>query len=111
MNLLREKGLYDDCAPLKSRSATEEELKLCHAPAYIDSLTKLNSKSNEELIQLSQNRDSVYYHKETLKFAKLATGCLLSVLDGVCSIKVDQISYRFSLLSTVTISSNLSFYR
>ena len=42
----------------------------------------------EELIQLSQNKNSVYYHWETYECACLATGCLLQVVDDVCNKKV-----------------------
>ena len=41
----------------------------------------------EELLADSVNPHSVYYHWETFECASLATGCLLNVLDDVCTNK------------------------
>ncbi len=45
----------------------------------------------DELIHDSTyNKNSVYYHWETYESACLATGCLLNIVDNVCTNKVKQ---------------------
>lgn len=82
---LKEDGLYELCTELNSRRATKEELQLCHPRDYIDRIEAIKEKTREELCKESTNMDSVYYHWETYECASLAVGCLLSVLDDVCS--------------------------
>ena len=90
MGKLKEDNLYELCTELDSRKATVDELKLCHTDDYIKEVQAFKSKNMEELIQLSQNKNSVYYHWETYECACLATGCLLQVVDDVCNKKVDK---------------------
>jgi histone deacetylase 6 len=75
------------CEELPSRKATDAELMLCHTQKYIEELKEYKSKSMEELIECSKNVHSVYYHWDTFECATLATGCLLNVLDNVCTNK------------------------
>jgi len=86
--MLKERNLYDRCVELKSRSATDDEPELCHKTADIKKLKKLRMKSTQELIEMSRNPHSVYYHSQTFDRATLATGCVLSVVEGVSSKKV-----------------------
>ena len=88
LDTLKEKGLYDRCGKIDSRHAKDSELEMCHDKEYINSLKSLKSKTLDELIELSKNPDSVYYHFDTFECATLATGCVLSVIDNVCSNKV-----------------------
>lgn len=46
---------------------------MCHDKEYINRLKLLKSKTLEELIELSKNPDSVYYHFDTFECATLAT--------------------------------------
>jgi len=62
-------------------------LELTHDLGYVNSLKTLKSKTREELIQLSKNPDSVYFHFDTFECAKLAAGSVLSVVDAVCTNK------------------------
>lgn len=84
---LKEHGLYEQCEELPSRRATDDELKLCHTDNYIAELKTYKSKSMDELIECSQNVHSVYYHWDTFECATLAAGCLLNVMDNVCTKK------------------------
>ena len=86
--MLKERNLYERCVELPSREVRDEELYLCHDRDYIEGLKTLEKKSQEELIAMSKNPDSVYYHSDTFSCASLATGCLLTVVDAVCSQKV-----------------------
>ncbi len=79
--------MYEQCAEIESRHATEGEIELCHTRSYIEKLKTLKEKSEEELKNMSKNMDSVYYHSETYECALLATGCILNVVDQVCSKK------------------------
>lgn len=65
-----------------------EELETCHELDYIAQIKELEAKSNEELIEMSHNRDSVYYNQATYASASLAAGCVLNVVDQVCTKKV-----------------------
>lgn len=91
LNMLKEKKLYQRCGQIPSRHATDEELFLCHEQNYIERLKTLKDKSNSELMELSRNRDSVYYNSDTYECASLATGCVLKVVDEVCSQNVNLI--------------------
>lgn len=75
------------CGKVKSRHATDDELTLCHPQAYINELRQLKHKSISELEEMSRNMNSVYFNSKTFECATLATGSLLSVVDGVCSKK------------------------
>ena len=72
--MLKERKLYNQCAELESRSATENELELCHPESYINELKTLKTKTTQELVELSKNVNSVYYNHDTLESATLATG-------------------------------------
>jgi acetoin utilization deacetylase AcuC-like enzyme len=85
---LKDKGLYDRCIKLEPRFANENELLLCHDKKYIEEIRCLKNTSSDELIQLSKNTMSVYYHWDTFICASIAAGCLLQVIDAVCSKKV-----------------------
>lgn len=87
---LKEKKLYDRCQELKSRFATENEIKLCHENSYIDNIKSVRDKTDDELKELSKNPNSVYYHSSTFDCALLATGSLLQVVDQVCTNKVNK---------------------
>lgn len=91
VNALKEKNLYSRCGIIQSSLANENEIELCHSKQYIDSLKTLKEKTTEELIELSCNRESVYYHSDTFECAKMSTGCLLNVVDQVCSNKVELV--------------------
>ncbi len=75
------------CGKVESRYAKDEELNLCHPIEYINDLRSLKSKTINELEELSNNKNSVYYNKKTFECATLSTGCLLSVVDAVCTKK------------------------
>ena len=85
--MLKERNLYERCVEVASREVRDEELLLCHKKEYIEELKTLENKSQDELIAMSKNPDSVYFHADTFSCAQLAAGCLLSVVDAVCSHK------------------------
>lgn len=84
---LKEKRLYERCGNVEARLALDEELELTHDLNYVNSLKVLKSKTREELIALSKNPDSVYFHFDTFECAKLAAGSVLSIVDAVCNNK------------------------
>lgn len=88
MDAIKSNNLYEKCLKLKSRTAKIDELKLCHTQAYIDSIKQLKDLTQEELVEKSTNKDSVYYHWDTFECASTAVGCLLNVVDSVCNKKV-----------------------
>lgn len=89
MAALKEKNLFQECTSIESRQAREEEIELCHTKSYIEEVRGLKNKSGEELMDMSiHNRNSVYFNVDTYDCALWATGCLLNVVDQVCSKKV-----------------------
>ena len=104
IKMLKERNLYERCVELPSREVREEELLLCHDKDYIESLKTLEKKTQDELIAMSKNPDSVYYHSDTFSCASLATGCLLTVVDAVCSHKVTRL-YRVKKLNMSSLNT------
>nr|QDF21420.1 histone deacetylase 6 isoform X2 [Brachionus koreanus] len=85
LETLKEKKLYYRCKELKSRYATDQEINLCHSLNYIEKIKSVKFKSETELKDLSINNYSVFFNSSTFDCAMLATGCLLQVVDEVCS--------------------------
>ncbi len=74
----RESGLTDRTVPIPLRSADDEDLALCHHPAYIELVRREISAGRSDL---STGDTSVC--PETLEVAVAAAGSLLSAVDQV----------------------------
>jgi acetoin utilization deacetylase AcuC-like enzyme len=77
-------SFYDRCSKIESRYANEAELELSHDLEYINQLKGTKKRKFSELKKMKNNNDI-----ETYDCARLATGCLLSVLDNVCQNQVN----------------------
>lgn len=89
--------MYQRCEALNSRFAIDQEIELCHSKEYIQSIRSLKEKNDDELKELSRNPNSVYFNSATFECASMATGCLLEVVDQVCSEKVFNFCFIFSI--------------
>ena len=90
MDTLIERNLYDRCICLGSRYVKDEEIEYCHDRDYIATLKQLKAKSHDELVKMTKNPDSVYFHNDTFESASIASGCLLNIVDAVCTNKVKK---------------------
>ncbi|XP_055390251.1 histone deacetylase 6 isoform X2 [Condylostylus longicornis] len=77
-----EYGLLKRMQKLKSRYATTDELSLAHTKTYINSI-KTAVEKDEDLKNLGNSYNSVYFHTKTFECAKLAAGSVLQVVDNV----------------------------
>lgn len=67
---------------LKSRTATTSELELMHKNSHI---TKMKTVSNKDadLMKMSEDYTSIYFHESSYKCAALACGSSLQIVDAV----------------------------
>ena len=104
--------MYDRCGKIDSRFAQDAELELCYDKLYIDKLRKTKSQTEAQLKRLSNNNKSVYFNADTFDCARLATGCLLSVIDNVCLNKVrNSMTLWFDLYQTLFLFLFISLLR
>lgn len=80
---LLQSGLWERCVPVEARPATEEEILLVHSPGYVELVKSTEQMSEEELRGLSGTFDSVFLHPGSYQGARLASGCLLRLLEKV----------------------------
>ncbi|XP_064478876.1 histone deacetylase 6-like [Ornithodoros turicata] len=83
--LLLKRGLAKKCLLLEPRSATIEDLLLVHSKSYVEKMRNSQDLKRPELIKLQYTFNSVYLSSDTFRSALLAAGCLLQVVDSVCS--------------------------
>lgn len=69
---------------LKPRKAEFHELGLFHTPDYIDKIEKSSKLTKSELRDLCRLHE-IYFHHETFISASFAVGCLLNIVDAVCT--------------------------
>lgn len=81
---MRTLKLLDRCTILQSRKITLFELGLFHTKDHIKNIEQTSSLTTDKLKEMS-DVDEIYYHSDTYLSATHAVGCLLSVVDAVCS--------------------------
>ena len=84
-NALDEAGLFKSSYRIRSRAATDQELELAHAPAYLASVRR-ELTDLKGLGDLSTGDTSV--SPDSLKVARLAAGGVLEAIDAVMAGKV-----------------------
>ncbi|XP_072452561.1 polyamine deacetylase HDAC10 isoform X3 [Notamacropus eugenii] len=77
------RGLAQRCVRLPAREATEEELELVHSPEYVAVVKGTQTMNKEELHNLAQQYDAVYFHPSTFSCARMAVGATLQLVDAV----------------------------
>jgi hypothetical protein len=53
-------------------------------------MQKCETMTDEELIKVSSEYDSMFFHKNSDKAARYALGCSLELLDNIMTNKVDN---------------------
>ncbi|XP_046383461.1 histone deacetylase 6 isoform X1 [Ischnura elegans] len=83
LNRIQEYGLYDRCFQLQGRSATDEELLLCHTESYIEWVKRSSVMERKEMIRQEEDLQSIYIHPDSFESASVAAGSVLEVIDAV----------------------------
>jgi histone deacetylase 6 len=81
-------GLIDQCVDIKGRFATDEEVEKKHTHRVVEFMRKSENMTNEELMNLSKQYDSMYWHKNSNKAASWALGSSIELMDSIMSDKV-----------------------
>lgn len=68
---------------LAARAATTDEVCLAHTRAHVNSVRRLQDRSEEELKQVGSGYNSVYLHPRTFECATLAAGAVLQAVDSI----------------------------
>lgn len=68
---------------LAARAATTDEVCLAHTRAHVNSVRRLQDRSEEELQQVGAGYNSVYLHTRTFECATLAAGAVLQAVDSI----------------------------
>lgn len=80
---LVEDGLFERCALIPARSATNEELTCVHDAAHVQMMEELAGKSDEELAELEKNYNSIYFNRDSMISARLSAGSFLGLVSEV----------------------------
>lgn len=77
-----EYDLLDRMHCLSSREATIEELCLVHEWSHVKKMREVSTR-NQNLQEIGDQYNSIYFHETTYKCATLAVGSVLQVVDNV----------------------------
>ncbi|XP_050412973.2 polyamine deacetylase HDAC10 [Patella vulgata] len=80
--------LLERCEPVQSRNATQEEMELLHSKNHIKILKSSTTMTEEELKELSQKSDYIYFHNDSYGSACLALGTSIQLVDDIIEQKV-----------------------
>ncbi|RNA32151.1 Histone deacetylase 6 [Brachionus plicatilis] len=83
-------GLVEQCVNIPGRPSTDEEVLKCHTDRVNKLMSNLPNLSYEELMHLSTQYDSMYFHQNCDKAARFALGSSIELLDHLMSGKVDN---------------------
>ncbi|CAL5871501.1 uncharacterized protein PFLUO_LOCUS5754 [Penicillium psychrofluorescens] len=73
---------------ISARDATKEEISLVHTDAHYAFVESTKEMSNDVLIELERNRDSIYFNKLTFSTALLSAGGAIETCLAVATRKV-----------------------
>lgn len=71
------------CYRIQIRHASRAEICLIHTEEHYDFIKSLQSCSEEDLITMAENRDSIYFHPRTFESATLAVGGAIQACRAV----------------------------
>ncbi|XP_013927755.1 PREDICTED: histone deacetylase 6, partial [Thamnophis sirtalis] len=81
----RELHLTERCCRLPARLASEEELRMCHSPAYVETLKSTATMKPRDLHRQGDQYNSVYICASSYECARLAAGSAFSAVEAVLS--------------------------
>ncbi|KAM4020629.1 protein deacetylase HDAC6 [Anomaloglossus baeobatrachus] len=79
----KEMGLLDRCTRLPHRTATTEELQMCHSLPYIQKMQESARMKPRDLHRTGSEYNSIYINSRSHHSACLAAGCTFSVVEAV----------------------------
>lgn len=77
VNRFAEHGLFDRMKRINSRSATTDELCSAHTRQHVNLIRR--TVERDELFEIGEKYNSVYFHPKTFDCATLAAGSVLQV--------------------------------
>lgn len=80
---LEKDGLAERCVRVPARKATKEELESVHEEKHVDFIDSLTGKDINELTELSQLYNSIYFNESSTESALLSAGSLVEVPFGL----------------------------
>eukprot|EP00050_Salpingoeca_kvevrii_P017376 m.64561 g.64561 ORF g.64561 m.64561 type:complete len:468 (+) comp7527_c0_seq1:2-1405(+) len=80
---LTTRGYVARCTRITARDASDDELKLVHTPAYVNSTAAWIGMSQKELKREAEEFNSIYLNKKSLACARLAAGCTCELTHQV----------------------------
>lgn len=81
MQKLNDYSLIDRMKRIASRSATTDEISVVHTRQHVNMIRKTVEKN--EMQEISEQFNSVYFHPKTFECATMAAGSVLQVVDSV----------------------------
>ncbi|KAL8164265.1 UNVERIFIED_CONTAM: hypothetical protein K2H54_048358, partial [Gekko kuhli] len=80
--------LTERCCRLPARLASEEELQMCHSPAYVEAVKSTATMKPRDLQRQGNQYNSIYICASSYECARLAAGSAFSAVEAVLSGKV-----------------------
>ncbi|XP_054859461.1 histone deacetylase 6 isoform X2 [Eublepharis macularius] len=82
--------LTERCCRLPARLASEEELQMCHSPAYVEAVKSTATMKPRDLHRQGSQYNSIYICASSYECARLAAGSAFSAVEAVLSGKVQN---------------------
>ncbi|XP_077185614.1 protein deacetylase HDAC6 isoform X2 [Paroedura picta] len=82
--------LTERCCRLPTRLASEEELQMCHSPAYVEAVKSTTAMKPRDLHRQGSQYNSIYICASSYECARLAAGSAFSAVEAVLSGKVQN---------------------
>ncbi|XP_030826126.1 histone deacetylase 6-like [Camarhynchus parvulus] len=80
---LQELGLAQRCVPVPARPASRRQLRACHTPSHVQTLSRVPALSPRELGALAQRYPSVFLCPRSFRSARLAAGGACAAVGAV----------------------------
>ncbi|XP_062975530.1 histone deacetylase 6 isoform X2 [Elgaria multicarinata webbii] len=82
--------LTERCSRLPARLASEEELRMCHSPAYVETVKSTAAMKPRDLHRQGDRYNSIYICASSYECARLAAGSAFSAVEAVLSGEVQN---------------------
>uniref|UniRef100_A0A673ABZ7 Protein deacetylase HDAC6 n=1 Tax=Sphaeramia orbicularis TaxID=375764 RepID=A0A673ABZ7_9TELE len=83
-------GLVDRCQRISVRSATEEELAMCHSVPHIEQMKATAAMKPRDLYKLGEEFNSIYINNQSYQCALLAAGSCFSAVEMIMKGEVNN---------------------
>nr|QDF21421.1 histone deacetylase 6 [Brachionus koreanus] len=83
-------GLVEQCVNIPGRLSTDEEVLKCHTERVNKLMREMPNMSYDELMHVSTQYDSMYFHQNCDKAARFALGSSIQLLENLMDDKIDN---------------------